>query len=276
MSLLEPRDIEELIIAALVPGELRTTKLLAAIEPQKTITKQGFYAALRKLEAAEVVTIYQKTVALNIAWVKRLMDFAQEVEATYLPSGEGAEVLGLGEKESVTYSFNTTQRLDTFWGHTQSLLVAQTPATEPVYTYDPHYWFYLARPVTEKKIVDDIAKSGRQFLMTAGDDAPLDQLLRKYFADDYRQYHIERLFPDNQYYVVVVGNYVTEAWLDEHVVRGVDKIYRESSEMGEIVEQEFAKLLTQKARHKLRITKNARKARALKAKLGKNFFIKKL
>ncbi len=275
MSLLKPIDIEERILYRLRGGERRTTTLLAAIAEEKKVTKQGFYAALRKLEAEESITIYKKNVALNVAWVKELASVAEQVQEVYLPKREETGVLALGEKESVSYIFSNTRHLDTFWGHSQSLIINQTPVTEPVYTYDPHYFFYLARAETEKKLVADIAKSGRQFLMTVGGTDPLDKVIQKDFDSDLRQYHMEEIFPERNRYVVVIGDYITEAHLDPVVARDVDVLYREHETFDEVVRSEFDRLLLIKARHKIKITRNARKARALKVKMGKNFFIEK-
>lgn len=275
MSLLKPKDTEEEILAALRSGELRTTELFARVKEMRAVTKQGFYAALRKLVAEEAVTIYQKRVALNAAWVKEFVQEAEKVRDVYLPSQEDGGVLSLKERESVSYAFASTRHLDTFWGHSQSMLINQTPASEPVYSYDPHYWFYIARPETERKLVEDIAKSGRQFLMTAGGDTFLDKKIAEDFNTDFLQYHRENLFEKRNYYVVVIGDYITEVWLDAYVAEGVEKLYAENRDVDEEMRAAFEKLLAAKAKHKIRISRSARRARELKAKMGKNFFVRK-
>lgn len=274
MSLLLPANTEERILAALREGPRRTTALLAALQTSATITKQGFYAALRKLQTEEVVTIYRKNVSLNVAWVKDMARLAREAERNYLPAKSSGPLLELAPGESVSYIFTNLQNLDAFWGHTQSIIVAGTPLTEPVYTYDPHYWFYLARAETEKKIVADIAATGRQFLMTVGSTDALDKVIQPEFASDERQYHLEKLFEKRNYYLVVIGNYVSEGWFDEAVSKDIDAFYRASDTADTVFLARMEELIHRKAHHKMRISHNAQKARRLKAMLGKPFYIK--
>jgi len=184
-------------------------------------------------------------------------------------------VLALRDKESVSYTFATTRHLDTFWGHTQSILANQTPVSEPVFSYDPHYWFYIAREETEKKLVQDIAASGRQFLMTVGSDTPLDRILKSDFNSDNLQYHLAQIFEERNYYVVVVGDFITEVKLDEKVAAMIDDAYSQSETMNEEVIKKLQAMLAVKARHKIKISRNSRKAKLLKAKLAKNFYVRK-
>lgn len=276
MSLLEPKTIEEDILYFLRSGSRSTHELLAAVDREESgITKQGFYAALRRLKTDEVVVVHKRIVSLNAAWVRKMQKLVDAIASVYVPASESVDILSLSEKESVSFSFSNTRHLDVFWGHTQSVLVARTPISEPLYSYDPHYWFYLAREKTERALVEDITQSGRQFLMTAGGTNYLDSYTKRDFADDLRQYHQERLFPNASYYVVVIGDFITEVHLDPGVTERVEKMYNSTSSFDESVRKNLERLLLIRAKHKLKITRNARKARELKSKLGKNFYVKK-
>jgi hypothetical protein len=276
MSLLEPKTIEEDILYFLRTGSRSTHELLVAIDRKESgVTKQGFYAALRRLKADEVVVVHKSTVSLNAAWVRRMQKLVDTVASVYVPAAESIGVLSLSEKESVSFSFSNTRHLDVFWGHTQSVLVARTPVSEPVYSYDPHYWFYIARKKTERALVEDIVQSGRQFLMTVGGTHYLDSYIKRDFADDLRQYHQEQLFSNTSYYVVVIGDFITEVRLDHRVSERIEKIYESATLHDESTRKNLERLLLIRAKHRLKITRNARKARELKSKLGKNFYVKK-
>jgi len=274
MSLTKPRFIEEHILCRLQGGPRKATDLLAEIGESRKLTKQGFYAALRKLKEDEEVVAYKGTVSLNTAWVRAMEEAADAMRAAYLPGNERAGMFALGAGESVSYVFANTRHLDAFWGHAQSAIIARTPASEPVYSYDPHYWFYIARESTEKKLVADIAKAGRQFLMTAGGETYLDRSIRADFNGDSLQYHMERIFDARNKYVVVIGEYITEVMLDPKVAEQIDAVYRSARSLDASASEALAKMLAVRARHKIRISRNARKAQGLKAKLGKNFFIR--
>lgn len=274
MSFIQPRTSEEVILHLLAKGPIKSIDLLSFVETRIHVTKQAFYAALRKLKKEEAIVIYKGTASLNTAWVERMSDWFDTARAAYLSDSAASSILGLKERESVSYTFADTKHLDTFWGHTQNILVNETPTTESVYSFDPHYWFYIVRKETERRLIDGIVGKGKQFLMTVGGVMPLDKVLKTEFSDDNRQYHMERVFDRKDYYVVVIGNYITEVVLDPKMVEEIEKIYTSYTELTEEAVTSLQKLLSVPARHKIKISRNCRKARMIKTKLAKNFFIK--
>lgn len=274
MSFIQPRTSEEVILHLLAKGPIKSTNLLSFVETRIHVTKQAFYAALRKLKKEEAIVIYKGIASLNTAWVERMSDWFDTARTAYLSDSAASSILGLKERESVSYTFADTKHLDTFWGHTQNILVNETPTTESVYSFDPHYWFYIVRKETERRLIDGIVGKGKQFLMTVGGVTPLDKVLKTEFSDDNRQYHMERVFDRKDYYVVVIGNYITEVVLDPKMVEEIEKIYTSYTELTEEAVTSLQKLLSVPARHKIKISRNCRKARMIKTKLAKNFFIK--
>lgn len=274
MSLLVPSIIGEAILNNLKGGERKTTELLQELSGfGGGITKQAFYAALRKLRNEEVVVVYGGRVAINTAWIRSAQELLGQMERSYISENLTTDLPTLSQKESVSYIFSNTQHLDTFWGHSQSQIIYRTSAREPVYSYDPHYWFYIARRETERKLVDDIVAANRQFLMTVGGITPLDKALRAEFSGDLRQYHLEAMFPKKNYYVVVIGDHITEVWLDDNMTALIEDIYDREDILNASVQKNFQKLLTIRARHRIRISRNSRRAEVLKKKLKKNFFV---
>ncbi len=272
MSLLAPQTIEEWIIFYLQAGQKSTEELIAEIRNRKgNITKQGFYAALRKLKKEETVVVYKKTVALNTSWVWDMQNMFAGISREY---GDAVDVLSLGDRESVSYSFQNTRHLDIFWGNLQNTLIRNLPTSHAVYAYDPHYWFYIARKETELKLLKQITETGRQFLITVGGNTWLDQETRKEFRSEMLQYHIRPLFKQNTYYVVVIGDYVTEVFLDESVAKKVEEIYSSTTKISPETMAELHRLLSVRSRSRLRISRNSRKAHEIRAKLGKSFFTK--
>lgn len=87
------------------------------------ITKQGFYAALRKLRSEEIVTIRKKTVALNTSWIRDLQSLAETMSHVYLGENASFDLLSLNDKESASFVFSTTIALDVFWGHSQNIFL---------------------------------------------------------------------------------------------------------------------------------------------------------
>jgi len=276
VNLLDPKSLEDQIAHFLIKGGRGTTELLKELQTLRPgTTKQGFYAALRKLKAEDVVVVYKKVVALNVTWVKQMEEMLARAAKTYTVEDDSSNLLSLADKESVSYSFASIKQLDNYWGHAQNIVVQATPADEPVYTYDPHYWFYIARPEVERGHMDGINALGKQFLMTVGGATPLDKAIQYAFNNELRQYHMERMFAKERYYVVVIGDYIFESTFNEDIERRIGDIYARDANPAAEVAKAFESILNAKVRGKLKITRNRTKARKLKAKLGKNFVIKK-
>ena len=143
-----------------------------------------------------------------------------------------------------------------------------------MYTYDPHYWFLIARPEVERGHMDGINSLGKQFLMTVGGTTPLDKALLPEFNTELRQYHMQKLFDKPGYYTVVIGDFIFESTFDESVERIIENIYARCDTATDTTRREFEPVLEARIRSKLKISRNRTRAKKLKAKFGKNFFIK--
>jgi hypothetical protein len=197
------------------------------------------------------------------------------MSAAYAQSGEASDILSLKDKESVVYSFTTLRQLDSFWGHAQNIVVRATPASEAVFTYDPHYWFYIGRKETERALVDEVTLLGKQFLMTVAGVAPLDKTIQPEFNNELRQYHMEKVFDKEKYYVVVIGDYIFESRFPDEVENKIEAIYARHTALNDEAAKELEEIQNLKARTRLKISRNRTKAHKLKTKLSKNFYIKK-
>lgn len=275
MSLLDPKGLDEKIVLLLKDGGLDTGDLLARLQGSDAVTKQGFYAALRRLKAEDCVIVQKKTVALNTTWIQKMRNLIVGMGRVYTDDTGAIGILSLADKESVSYSFATIQQLDAFWGHAQNIVVHATPVSDPVYTYDPHYWFYIGRKDTEHALVDEVTSLGKQFLMTVGGDTALDKAIKGDFNTELRQYHIQRLFDDDTYYVVVIGDFIFETRLDKKATELIEEIYQRNKAITGIVAQMLAQIPKMRVRSRLKISRNRTRAMKLKAKMGKNFAVKK-
>jgi hypothetical protein len=276
MSFLKPKTIEEIILYLIESGEKSTASLLAEVRQfRKRATKQAFYSALRKLKVEEAVVVYRGTVALHTTWINDMRSVVEKITETYTGQSEPFSMLSLTDKESVSYSFSTIRHLDSFWGHAQTMLIAHTPQNEAVYAYNPHYWFYIARANTERKLLKEIAKKKRQFLMTVARNAKLDSAIARDFKTDLLQYCMRKAFDTpNNYYVTAIGSYVIEVFLDKKLAGTIEKIYQKYEKITPEAVGEMESLLAIRARNKIKISRNKSKAEKIRKRLSKNFFVK--
>lgn len=273
MSLISPRKIDELVLAALTAGPSKTTTLFSEVCESHLVSKQGFYAALRRLRANDTIVVAKRQVSLNTTWIHKMRDLVAKMGRTY-EQREEHEVLRLRDKESISYIFSSLRQLDNFWGHIQNIVVRALPKDAAVFTYDPHYWFYIGRRETERALIKEVVASGKQFLMTVAGTTPLDALIRADFDTDDRQYHIKKSFDDAHLYLVVIGDFIFETRFDPSVSARIEDIYTRYTSLTPEAVHAFDAVQEIRARSRLRVSRNKTRAQKLRSRLSKNFFIR--
>lgn len=274
MNLLKPHNLEDQIIKLLIEGEAKTSSLLEKIRITRLqTTKQGFYAALRKLKRDDVLLTYKGKASLSRAWLQEMASLLEKASAAYKTKQALSDVLGLEDKENLTYAFSNIKNLDIFWGYAQNIIMHNTPNSEPIYAYDPHYWLYVARIDSEKKLLKEITNNGRQFLMTVGNSYPLDKAIKTDFNSNYLQYNFNKLFEGENYYCTVIDDYVTEVWLDSSTCSDIHELYMTEQELKPITTEALKLFLDRRGKNKIKISRNRTRATKLKKKMGKDFYV---
>ncbi len=269
-----PKTIEDFVYKYLETGPQVVVSLIERIKKDRPeTTKQGVYAALRELKKKNVVVVHGKKVSLNSSWFNAMSEYFSRVQLYYTKTQSAQnDFLNLKEGERIEYRFRDPVTTDTFWGHAQNLLVEILPSSTPVYIYDPHYWFLLARPETEKPLIEFILSKGHRYLMLVGGKTALDTAAAKEF-DRVRSRYVmleKPLFKNPNYYVSVIGDFITEAWLDKDITTVIEHIYETKTDPKE-ARADLLKAVTYKGRTRFVISKNARKAEKLKKLIGKHF-----
>lgn len=278
MNLLAPVTIEEHIISLLQRKPLSGAELLTEIRKHRPgSTKQALYAALRKLRAAEIVVMSNMRISLSSVWVIKMTEFFQMAKHFYAKSAMTDEgFLNLEDGDRISYSFKSPNLTDIFWGHTFDILSEIIPQNEPVYLYNPHEWFFLARADSERAIFNKITKTGKQILLVAGGTTFLDKSISKEADGTLFQYYPtnEILFEKRNYYVNIFGDFIIEAWLDEDVSKKIDAFYDAATTWTDTSRSNLQKIISETGKNKLTISRNTKKAAKLKNILGKYFYIK--
>ncbi len=259
--------IEDLIIECLVSGPQETASLLEAINAKRTgTTKQAVYKALRQLRADEVIIQTRGEVALSSLWLKKLATFTEQARLNYSMNDQPSlDFLALKNGEKIVYWFKSFEATDIFWGHAFDILLDNTPKSAPVFIYNPHEWFLLARPETETFLFNRFKAIGRKLFLIAGNRDALDIESSKYFDNETTNYHPspEPLFEKNNYNVNIFNDYLIEVWLDPKISNLIDQFYKKHSTLTDDAKNELLTIIKQRGRNKLVIYRNERKARKL-------------
>lgn len=269
--------IEDLIISILKNGPSPSADLVKKISLLKTrATKQAVYSALRKLKSEEIVVTHGKIASLNSLWINKMTDFFAEARHHYSISNVEAEgFLALEDGDKITYNFKNPEVADTFWGHAFDILANIMPKEEPIFIYNPHEWFLLAREEQETALFKRILDQKRQILITSPGQDPLDKFVKKYFDGTYAQYHLSpiELFKKPNYYLNIFSDYIIEVWIDEKTHEKIENFYKTNIEFNEEKRRLIQAIIATQGRNKLSISKNKERADKIKRMLKKDFYI---
>lgn len=277
MLLAKDTSIENLICSQLQHGPMDTTLLIEHVRNKRPkTTKQGVYAALRNLRHEEIVVMHNMKASFNVRWLKRMDQFFAIAEQHYTEGDFGRDnFLNLKDGEKMAYFFSNPAETDKFWGHALIILgESSIPSSEPAYLYNPHEWFFIARHESERECLAIITKK-RRFLLTVGAKTALDRAIMNEFDGDRSQYHMLEcpLFPKNNYYINIVGDFLIEVWIDPDIATHIEAIYNKTTGLDEGARKALTQIVGSKGKSKLTISRNKKRAEKLKRLLQKNFYI---
>ncbi len=275
MKELIDKTIESLIINLLKAGPSSPVLIIKKIKKLRPNTpKQSVYLALRKLKAKEIIALSGKTASLHQAWVLKMKSFFTEIYSQSA-GAKNASLLNLEEKEYITYNFNSLEATDMFWGHAFILFAGNMSAGRPSFIYNPHEWFLIARKTSELNLIKEAKRYGAFWLI--GGRKPLDLEVKKYLdCQNSQTYNLDGHIFEKNYYFNCFGDYHIEVWFDKRAVSELEKIYDKHNKIDDQVISLMQKIIEKKNyKHKMKISKNAAKAKKIKNLFKKYFFIPK-
>lgn len=272
------KKIEDLIFDILSEGQTSTLFLIKKIkEIRPATTKQAVYKALRLLRTDEIIIQNREEVSLSSIWIKKLADFTEKAELHYKRNDQPSiNFLGLKQGEKISYSFKTFETTDMFWCHAFDVLADIIATSSPLFLYYPHEWFFLARIESEMYLFDNAVRNGKKIFCLAGNKDPLDDFVSKYFDSDRKHYFAsaESMFKvKSNYYVNAFDDFLIEVWLDPKISEALDLFYKETKVLDEQSKDKILAIIKQKGRNKLVISRNKRKADAVRHVFSKFFIL---
>jgi hypothetical protein len=191
----------------------------------------------------------------------------------FFASGISSGMVCCGFSEKISYSFADAHTADLFWGHAFHLFTEIFPIDKPLYIYNPHEWFILARPESEKTLFDNVSNTGRKTYMLIGSRDYLDVHTATSFNQKNLEHHAtaDSVFERRNYYVNSVGDFIIEAYLDEEITDRVDQFYKKTRVLNHQTQKQLEELVKKSGKTKLVISRNSNKAQKLQKKIG-NYF----
>ncbi len=271
-----------MILTSLSEGPKTSVDLIEEIKKKRSgATKQGVYKALRNLLQSENVVKYRKNLVLNQLWLNKVGAFLRQTDKNYLtnkkPKKSHDSLDWMQEGSRMSLVFNSYELHDKFYSHLFSLIIKKTDSQAPIYVYNPHEWFVLGINLknNEDYLFGWLKEIKRQLYFTIGYSTALDKKFREEYESDELQIALDEKmkFPKN-YSVNVIGNYIAESRSDMKFAENMHNIYENTTNYDEAGES-VKRLLQKKYKLKMVISYDTKRAKKLKDKIAKNFFISK-
>jgi hypothetical protein len=278
MSLDKPKRIEEYILKHLQNGPVLMLDLVEKLKIDRlNTTKQAVYAALRGLKKSEQIITYKGVASINLTWLNSMVNYFNLTKHNYIKGlVSDGDFVNLEDKDKIKYYFQSPIKADIFWTHALYLLIEKIEKKEPVYMYNPHEWFLLARKENELELFNTISRKEHRLLLTVGNDSFLDRYVNKYFDNNFSQYHVrnKKLFNENNYYLNIIGDFLIEVWMDKKVSDKIDDLYKETKSYNKDVDESLKSIVGMESKMKIVISRNHKKAEKIKSSLKRYFVLK--
>lgn len=260
-------SIEDSIIRLLSRGKVTPSELIELVNNDgKNVTIQAVYKALRYLIKASVVVKSGKKLEISQEWIDTLNStFSTHTALPQLADGEAA-----------TYNYKSLVNLDAYWKHLMIALDVELK-DDPIFLYSPyHIWYHISeRMQSEADYFNSFQKNKHFGFFVIGNSTALDQAFKKKFQSDYLQIDAwSKTSLKESDYLTVVGDYIIYTILDKKLVMAINSYYNSPLSQTEASEK-LNLVLSAPNKSKIKIERNAQKAKRLRKKLFKNFYLTK-
>jgi len=253
-------NLEDTIIRRLVEKERTARELLGFVDGY---TIQALYVVLRKLIAAEVILKRGTRYFLSEEWRSKVI-----TQLEYQAAG------GLSEGESVTYNLSSLVHHDVQWKNVVLPLHMEHPH-DPIFFYSYHYiWVLLSEGRRQSEIAYFSSLKDRKnhtFSLTGG-ESKRDVEVKRLLQNEYVQWAVGVEYFSKTDYLTVFSDYIITTRLTNQLADEIERCYEQSATL-ETLEEELQKVGVAKQKIKLSVERNKAKAKKLRKRLSKEFFV---
>jgi DNA-binding PadR family transcriptional regulator len=260
--------IEEIVLESLLGArEISTEELIGRVGRRREgATKQGVYRVLRKLKRDGKIVVYKSLVSINTLWIEKLR---------LMTSGlSGSSIFGdlssLKKEEKVVIEGRGLAETDALWSEAFVNIENKLSAKHPLYLYNPHNWTILAQPEIDRIHIDRLRHKQRLIFLSIGGRTSLDRETVRLASQENIRCSLSSLFR-SPHFVAIIGDYVLSVKLSQKGSASLDKIFREYSSSEEAARE--IKMINRKIKSKILIENDPIKAKNLKKKIARDFFV---
>ena len=258
--------LEDKIVRYLVPKEQTAKGLLKKLKEESgSYTIQALYVVLRGLVATETVVKRGMLYFLNEEWRSAVASQLQQRDSNELAEGE-----------SVTYVLSSLVHHDLQWKNIVLPLHESHPK-DPVFFYSYHYiWLYLSdsRKQSELAYFRSFIENKKKAFSLIGSKSPFDLEVKRSLQNDFVQWAVGTEHFSKSDYVTVFDDYIITTRLSSRLADEIEDCYKNANDIADL-ETRLHRIGNEKKKVRLVVERNKSKAKKLRKKLSKEFFVAK-
>lgn len=266
MQLLPHTELDDLIIKdLLINGEQEVDEILKEITNNgHSVTLQAIYKRIRILLQNGIILKNKQSVVINNEWKEGLLNLLDA----------NSHVPKLKTGESAIYSFKELSSLDAYWKHIMTPL-EKNAGNYPVFLFNPYeIWIELSdRQESEINYLKKFTEDQRYCFFLLGKKNNCDQKFKKLYQSNYLQIALGAKGFSERDYIAVIADYVITTKMSPAIIKTINNIY--SSSTPEDLSKKIETIFAKSAAIKLKIERNENKAKKLRKKISKDFYVPK-
>ena len=266
----EKQTVDDKIVQILSDKPAQTAaEIFQRVEKQlkKKPTVRGWYKALRRLVAQEVLVKDKKTYSLNARWLLSVVRWMERAEKSHLGHSPVQAVQLPDEGKRITFHFKNLIEMDAFWGHLLMRIASQTK--KPIYyCYAPHFWYYLAHGQAESEFHKGMKQFRVQMRYLIGSDSFLDRWSMAFFDTSFRYWlHPVPVYNDNRLTFNYFGGYFIEAKISQETAKEIEELFASVKSLNDISQLTLIKIFHNESPCALTISRSKTKGERLKSRV---------
>jgi DNA-binding PadR family transcriptional regulator len=265
MILSKKETLEDRLIRLLLEKEQSVKSLNKALVAEGvSVTVQALYKLLRSLVSDEVVIKRANVYALSEEWKERVVERFEQTHNRF----------ELAEGEAITFDLASLVHLDQQWKNIVLPLHNAHPKI-PVFFYNPHeIWIHLneSRKQSEYAYYASFTQNKTNAFALFGGATLHDNAMKKELQNEFLQVAVGVEAFAKTDYPTIFGDYIITTRISKRLSEEIEKAYGESATTAEL-ESRLQKIGIEKKKVKLIIERDRDKAKKLRKKLSKEFFV---
>ncbi len=257
-------NISDSIIKILIQSEKTAKQLLSSIiNKHGNYTIQALYVVLRDLIHQEVIFKRGTKYFLNKEWQQKVIqELTQE------------KPIEISEGEQYIFILQSLYHHDIQWKNIV-LPLHEKYQLDPIFFYNYHYiWIHLneTRRKSEIEYYQSFTREKRFAFSLIGSNSPLEIETKRMIESEYVRIYIDNFPLKQSGYITILNDYIITTYLSKKTVQEIEECYRTAKNLDDLSEK-IQQIDFQTKKVKLIVERNREKAKKIRKKISKDFYI---